>query len=678
MDHTDLLSIIGYARYTDVLNLSGSGLTRLPPEIGELTHLTRLSLKNNHLTSLPPEIGKLTHLRELWLDDNRLTSLPPELGRLTRLRWLSLRNNQLRELPESIADLSGLEMLELGGNPLPEAVLRRGGIPGEMVAALLSQQTSNRLNDIRLLVLGDPGAGKSALVRRLIERRFSSAALPLAEGPLRWSIAAGPRRLQLSVWDFTAADIHTGLYRMHLTMRCGYLVVWDAAGSRPPERLEAWLNEIRHAAPAAPVVVALTRIDLGSAEINRKDLQERFPAIAAFVNVSAKNESGLLQLREALGAALQRLPQLSSRWEPGWVNIRTRLEVSTRDVLSIGDFRQMAEREGITAESAERLLEWLNDLGVLRRFGDAPRLAHLILRNLTGLNARLRDVLTMAEPPPVPPVAPEGELLDRLAGAGLGGPLAVSLLDLLEHLGLLRRLPESRPVRYLVLPWIQTGRYGGPWPISRSIRLEYRYREWPALTGDLMTALYDLVDWEGSSRDILMLADRHNRARVTGQADRRTLGIAVTGRPATRRAFLGIIRHAVLRLHRRLEIRAEEGVPVGDRNPLLIGYEQLLRLEAAGVTRIHAASATEPLRVGDLLWGPDSGDRFQRIRQRELLRELTVLNGRIERWWLDMARIEDAGAEAGLESRIRKGEAQREAKMAELREMTAAAGTDRS
>ena len=44
------------------LDLSGLGLTALPPEIGQLTELTELYLWLNVLTALPPEIGQLTKL----------------------------------------------------------------------------------------------------------------------------------------------------------------------------------------------------------------------------------------------------------------------------------------------------------------------------------------------------------------------------------------------------------------------------------------------------------------------------------------------------------------------------------------------------------------------------------------------------------------------------------------
>ncbi|MDA0591602.1 MAG: hypothetical protein O3C17_26815, partial [Planctomycetota bacterium] len=53
-----------------VLNLSGLGLTSVPPEIGQLARLTRLDLDNNQLTSVPPEIGQLARLTTLLLFNN--------------------------------------------------------------------------------------------------------------------------------------------------------------------------------------------------------------------------------------------------------------------------------------------------------------------------------------------------------------------------------------------------------------------------------------------------------------------------------------------------------------------------------------------------------------------------------------------------------------------------------
>ncbi|MGD8456657.1 MAG: leucine-rich repeat domain-containing protein [Anaerolineales bacterium] len=46
------------------------GLKEIPPEIGQLTQLTKLYLAKNQLTSLPPDICQLTNLTFLDLFAN--------------------------------------------------------------------------------------------------------------------------------------------------------------------------------------------------------------------------------------------------------------------------------------------------------------------------------------------------------------------------------------------------------------------------------------------------------------------------------------------------------------------------------------------------------------------------------------------------------------------------------
>ena len=124
MTDEELLQVIEQTAETGAteLDLSSNNLTRLPPEIGQLFHLTTLDLRNNQLKSLPSEIGQLANLIDLNLKGNQLTGLPPEMAQLTNLAVLDLKINQLTDLPPEIVQLTNLAVLDIGYNELTVVV----------------------------------------------------------------------------------------------------------------------------------------------------------------------------------------------------------------------------------------------------------------------------------------------------------------------------------------------------------------------------------------------------------------------------------------------------------------------------------------------------------------------------------------------------------------------------
>ena len=113
---------IGSTGRVGVLDLRNLNLTgRIPPELGELSHLYVLRLDGNRLTGpIPPELGNLTRLFLLSLDGNRLTGpIPPELANLLNLGQLSLADNRLAgSIPPELAEIERFS-LAAAGNYFP-------------------------------------------------------------------------------------------------------------------------------------------------------------------------------------------------------------------------------------------------------------------------------------------------------------------------------------------------------------------------------------------------------------------------------------------------------------------------------------------------------------------------------------------------------------------------------
>jgi len=99
-------------------DLTGRGLSRLPPKLFELAGLTGLDLTGNKLAALPDGFGALAALRRLDLQRNRLLTLPDSLGQLAALEVLDVVDNRLASLPETCSQLVSLRVLRLRYNPL--------------------------------------------------------------------------------------------------------------------------------------------------------------------------------------------------------------------------------------------------------------------------------------------------------------------------------------------------------------------------------------------------------------------------------------------------------------------------------------------------------------------------------------------------------------------------------
>ena len=188
LEKLDNFGLVGYMQdgcnQITELSLINCDLKELPPEIIKLQNLIRLDLRNNDLNYLPPEIGQLQNLTELDLGENQLSDLPPEIGKLQNLTILQLRKNQFSQFPKVLLDLN-LEVLwnhkweeegiRIYSNPFqtpPIEIVKQGRQAIVDYYAALEEQ-DRPLNESKLILIGDGGAGKTSLMKRLLGLDFN-------------------------------------------------------------------------------------------------------------------------------------------------------------------------------------------------------------------------------------------------------------------------------------------------------------------------------------------------------------------------------------------------------------------------------------------------------------------------------------------------------------------------
>ena len=373
------LEIVKLQKLT-ILYLDANRLRNLSLEIGKLQNLTVLHLNNNKLNNLPPEIGKLQNLTELYLSENQLSNLPPEIVKLQNLTTLSLYNNQLNQFTKVLLDLN-LEVkwddiswkngIYVKNNPFqtpPVEIIKQGRQaivdyynalkdnkqnieqkkPVIPITAIKStkktqlkiakpniikhssikllkksqpkiiQSTKPRpLNESKLILIGDGGAGKTSIVKRLLKQDFN----PQESQTHGINInTLTINDIKLHCWDFGGQQIMHATHQFFLSKRSLYLLVLD---SRRETQVDYWLKHIQTFGHNAPVIIIINKIDENPHfDLPQRQLKQNYPNLKHICRISCATQQGIDQLNQTIQSTLPDIELLNTMFPAKWFNVK--------------------------------------------------------------------------------------------------------------------------------------------------------------------------------------------------------------------------------------------------------------------------------------------------------------------------------------------------------------------
>jgi internalin A len=620
------------------LHLGGNELTNLPPQIGRLTKLTDLYLGENQLQSLPSEIAKLTSLNELHLGRNQLVSLPPEFAKLTALTRLSLNDNQLDRVPLEITNLTNLVHLDLRGNkltnlgpeitklaklttldlrdnlltavppeitrltnlidfdlrgnplPIPPETLANPGEVKAIFAAIAGLVTGERLNEAKMLVVGDGKVGKSSIVERLIYDTFN----PKKETTLgvdindemqviQSEIKGDGEPVKLNIWDFGGQELQHSTHQFFLTTRSLYLLVVDARKGDQLTNIEYWLKLIESFGGDSPIIIAINQMDQlkGQRELNldRNALKKKYN-IKHFVATSCTTGDGIPALEEAINIAIDQMRHVRDIWPREWIAIKRRLREMKKDYIPVETYEEICAEENLTdPEVRASLLGLLHDLGVVIRFpGDTQVLnPRWVTQGVYGLLTAARLVKSLGQFD----LKDVGEILDGIQETQGRYPLHTHarLINVMQHFQLCFEFTD-RPGHYLIPRHLHDNELDIPWDDENALKFQYNYETLPdSVISRFIVRMNQYITKQYYWKNGVFLHSGENRARVKADLMDRKILISVTGKEQTRRAFLAIIRSAFEEINSNFKIEIRRMIPLPDYPSVLVSYDELLVYE---------------------------------------------------------------------------------------------------
>ncbi|KAF5419007.1 MAG: hypothetical protein C5S49_00980 [Candidatus Methanogaster sp.] len=598
-----------------VLNLSNNQLTALPSEITKLTKLIRLDLSNNQLTALPPEITKLTKLTGIYLSDNQLTALPPEITKLVSLTGLDLSSNQLTALPHEIVEL-GLEIkwerglifdgVNLRGNPLetpPVEIVKKGR--DAVIDYFKSLEGEKRaLNEVKVLLVGDGGAGKTSLVKQLLGEEFDEKESQTHGINIKkWKVEEGDNEITVNFWDFGGQEIMHATHQFFLSKRSLYILVLDG---RKEEKAEYWLKHIESFGGDSPVVVVLNKMDENPGfDLNRKFLQDKYPPIKGFYRISCKQHAGINDFCENLKKALTKIEHLQTTWAINWFDVKTQLEKMTDNFISYETYKEMCNENNITERSAQdTLVDYLNDLGVILHFKDFSLLDTHVLEPkwVTEAVYKIINSEKMAESKGILKLDLLDEILKREKETDYHYPRDryQYIIDLMMKFELCYEL-DRETVLLPGLLEVQEPEFDFDYANSLKFSIEYDFfprSVMPRFIVRKNKEIKDKLQW----RTGVVLEDTAFKsiAVVKSDDDAKKIYIHVDG--VQKRDYFSAILSTLREINRSFEkLKFVEKVPMPDDPEITVSYEHLIRLERRGTREYLPDGSEKEYNVKDLL-----------------------------------------------------------------------------
>jgi small GTP-binding protein len=535
-----------------------------------------------------------------------LTILPPEITKLTKLTNLDLSRNQLPIPPETLANSTDVKAI---------------------FAALAGLVSGERLNEAKMLVVGDVDVGKSSVVEQLIYGTFNPQKKTTVgveindEMKIVQSEVKGEVELvKLNIWDFGGQEIQHSTHQFFLTTRSLYLLVVDARKGDQISSIEYWLKLIESFGGDSPILVVINQIDQlkGQRALNldRKALQDKYN-IRDFIETSCATGEGIQALKAAITREVEQFKHVHDIWPREWLAIKRRLKDMQADYIPVERYLEICGEENLNDEDLRQsLLGLLNDLSVVICFPDDTQVLnpHWVTQGVYGLLTSAQLVKTQGQfdlTDISPILAGLPQTKDRYPAH-----THRRLIDVMKHFYLCFEFTD-RPGHYLIPHHLHDNELDIPWDEAEALKFQYHYVETlpDFIISRFIVRMNRYIQQQYYWKNGVFLHRDQNRAKIKADLVDRKIFISIIGKEQTRRAFLADIRSVFDEINRNFKIEIKQLIPVPDYPQVLVSYQELLVHEEMNVPEIVIPELWERRSVRELLDGVE--ELNTRIERRE-------------------------------------------------------------
>jgi internalin A len=378
------------------LSLDGLGLSELPEWLSELS-LEQFAAVSNQLSSVPDSFRKFKKMRFLDLSWNPLKQIPPSIFDLISLKKLRLRSCELVKIPSTVLQLTILDELICKENPIespPKEVVKRGLLAIRDYWRQRAEVGVDYLCEAKLIILGEPGAGKTSLARKIenpgyqlkadekstegiavIRHQFATTIGIREDGEKEKSHRC---QFQVNIWDFGGQEIYHATHQFFLTRRSVYVLVCD--DRKEDTDFSYWLQVVEMLSDGSPLLILQNEKQDRKRDISLSSLRAQFPNLRVALSANLDTNRGMVDVIKTIQKELASLPHVGVALPATWKRVRKALEREKRDHIGVEDYLTICQKYGFTRrEDKLQLSGYLHDLGICLHFQDDPVLKNIVI-----------------------------------------------------------------------------------------------------------------------------------------------------------------------------------------------------------------------------------------------------------------------------------------------------------
>lgn len=115
----------------------------------------------------------------------------------------------------------------------------------------------------KVVMLGDSGVGKTALVNRISEGVFNEAHVPTVGSQfIALPLEVSKRKMTLELWDTAGQEVYRSLVGFYTREAKGAFLVFDVTSEQTFNSLAEWVKFANEATPGVKIILFANKIDL--------------------------------------------------------------------------------------------------------------------------------------------------------------------------------------------------------------------------------------------------------------------------------------------------------------------------------------------------------------------------------------------------------------------------------